>query len=314
MGAIADLNLMTAKIRREINDTATVRRAISVDNAREFTSVKGSAAENVHNFSKVEITPRAHFSVPFPEVKSFDNLSATDSAKLRGGLIDLEKVIVCTGFAEVGPFGSARTRWEMEARGEYSIEGLLELAFVMGLIKHHNGPLKTGAQYVGWVDAKSGEPIDDKDVRPKYEKHITEHTGVRLIGALSLNSASIRWLPTCCTEPELFNGYDPKRKGFTQEVELQHDLQPIEASPADCERFKLEHGAKVDSWTDGERHYVKFKKGAKVRPLACYRRICLTPRSSISRRLSSSIVLSLVRFRPAGTRRFSVRFSPASKP
>jgi fatty acid synthase subunit alpha len=46
-------------------------------------------------------------------------------------------------------------------------------------------------------------------------------------------------------EPELFSGYDPKRKGFTQEVELQHDLQPIEASAADAERFKLEHGSKV---------------------------------------------------------------------
>jgi fatty acid synthase subunit alpha len=170
MGAIDQLNVLTAKIRREINDTATVRKAISVDNAREFSTVKGAAAENVHKFSKVEITPRAHFSVPFPEIKSFEKLSGDTAAKLRGGLIDLDKVIVCTGFAEVGPFGSARTRWEMEARGEYSIEGLLELAFVMGLIKHHNGPLKSGAAYVGWVDAKSGEPIDDRDVRSKYEK------------------------------------------------------------------------------------------------------------------------------------------------
>lgn len=67
------------------------------------------------------------------------------------------------------------------------------------------------------------------------------------------------------TEPELFNGYDPKRKGFTQEVEIQHDLEPIEASEEDAARFKREHGDLVDVYTeDGSRYFVKFKKGAKL--------------------------------------------------
>ena len=60
------------------------------------------------------------------------------------------------------------------------------MAFIMGLIKHFDGKLKDGKSYVGWVDAKSGEPVDDKDVRAHYEKHILEHSGVRLIGAHSL--------------------------------------------------------------------------------------------------------------------------------
>ena len=64
-----------------------------------------------------------------------------------------------------------------------SIEGLLELAFVMGLIQHFDGRLKSGKTYVGWVDTKTQEPVDDSDVRSAYEKHILEHTGVRLIGA-----------------------------------------------------------------------------------------------------------------------------------
>ena len=38
--------------------------------------------------------------------------------KLRG-MLDLEKVIIVTGFAEVGPWGSSRTRWELEARDEF---------------------------------------------------------------------------------------------------------------------------------------------------------------------------------------------------
>jgi hypothetical protein len=65
-------------------------------------------------------------------------------------------------------------------------------------------------------------------------------------------------------EPELFRGYDPKRKNFIQEIELNHDLEPIETSVAEAERFKLEHGANVDVWADGERYFVKFRKGAKI--------------------------------------------------
>jgi fatty acid synthase subunit alpha len=182
MSAIADLHILNAKIRDDINKTASTRRAIAVDNAADFKVTAGSNAESVQQ--TVSIAPRANFTVPFPALPESFNKDS-DLTKLRG-LLDLEKVIVVTGFAEVGPFGSSRTRWEMEAKGEFSIEGLLELAFTLGLIKHFNGRLKSGAAYVGWVDAKSEEPIDDKDVRGKYEKHILEHTGVRLIGKACL--------------------------------------------------------------------------------------------------------------------------------
>ena len=37
----------------------------------------------------------------------------------------------------------------------------------MGYVKHFNGRLKDGSLYVGWVDSKSGEPVDDKDVKKK---------------------------------------------------------------------------------------------------------------------------------------------------
>lgn len=70
----------------------------------------------------------------------------------------------------------------MEAKGSLTNEGLLELAFVMGLIQHFDGRLKDGKVYVGWVDAKTQEPIDETDVRAKHEKHILEHTGIRMIG------------------------------------------------------------------------------------------------------------------------------------
>ena len=70
---------------------------------------------------------------------------------------------------------------------------------------------------------------------------------------------------TALLEPELFKGYDPKKKVFHQEVELLHDLEPFESAQADAEKFKYEHGDKCDVWAAGEgQWFVKFKKGARV--------------------------------------------------
>ncbi|KAH9966205.1 hypothetical protein BGW80DRAFT_1535351 [Lactifluus volemus] len=99
----------------------------------------------------------------------------------------------------------------------------------VGYIKHFDGRHKYGTLHVGWVDAKTGEPVDDKDIRGRYEKEIMNHAGVRFIA-------------TSTPEPGLFCGYDPKHKIFNSEVELIHDLEPLE----------------------GGQWLVKLKKGARV--------------------------------------------------
>ncbi|EJT52093.1 fatty-acid synthase complex protein [Trichosporon asahii var. asahii CBS 2479] len=242
MDRVAGLADVMTSIRLDINKIADLRKAIALDNGADFRVTNGADAERLHQ--KVSIAPRANFNFDFPKIEEDDVLKELNHLQ---GLIDLDKVIVCTGFAEVGPWGSSRTRWEMEARGEFTIEGCIELAWMMGYIKYLDGKLKDGKAYVGWVDAKSGEPVDDKDVRSKYEKEILEHTGIRLI------------------EPELFHGYDPERKGFTQEVELSHDLEPLEVSADDAAKFKREQGDNVDIWAqESGEWFVKFKKGARV--------------------------------------------------
>ena len=65
---------------------------------------------------------------------------------------------------------------------EFTIEGCIEMAWIMGFIKHFDGRLKDGSLYVGWVDSKTNEPVDDKEVKGRYEKDILLHAGVRLIG------------------------------------------------------------------------------------------------------------------------------------
>ncbi|KAF7965824.1 hypothetical protein HWV62_41719, partial [Athelia sp. TMB] len=242
MDRLPDLADITTRVRVSLNKKADLRRAIAKDNSADFKIINGLEAERV--LQTVNVTPRANFRFDFPTLESSESLS--DISKLQG-MVDLEKVIVITGFGEVGPYGSSRTRWEMEARGEFTIEGCIEMAWMMGHIKHFDGKLKDGSLYVGWVDTKTNEPVDDKDIKSRYEKDILAHSGVRLI------------------EPELFRGYNPEKKVYYQEVELIHDLEAIEVDAAEAEKFKYEHGDKCDIWAgEGGQWFVKFKKGVRV--------------------------------------------------
>ncbi|KAF9467993.1 fatty acid synthase [Collybia nuda] len=242
MDRLPDLADITSRIRTNLNKKADLRRAIARDNSADFKVIHGVEAERL--LQSVDVLPRANFQFNFPTLES--DASLKDVAHLRG-LLDLDKVIVVTGFAEVGPWGSSRTRWEMEARGEFTIEGCIEMAWMMGFIKHFDGRLKDGSLYVGWVDTKTNEPVDDKDVKGRYEKEILAHAGVRLI------------------EPELFRGYDPNKKVFNQEVELIHDLEPIEIAESEAQKFKLQHGDKCDIWAgESGQWFAKLKKGACV--------------------------------------------------
>lgn len=238
-----------ASLRQGLQEDALCKRMVNLDASADFVVIRGAAAEKLHQ--KVYVQPRANFRFappPLPPRKELMQLARLSGKSLTDD--ELDKIVVCTGFAEVGPWGSSRTRWEMEAHGEFTIEGAIEMAWIMGLIKHHNGPLAGAAgangPYVGWVDAKSGQPVADKDVKALYEKDILAHTGVRMI------------------EPEMLSGYDPTKKEFVQEVEITHDLEPLEVSPEEAAKFKREHGEKADAWQEGEVWHVMLKRGARI--------------------------------------------------
>jgi fatty acid synthase subunit alpha len=103
----------------------------------------------------------------------------------------------------------------MEAYGEFSLEGCVELAWLVGLVRPHAGALPggpRGARHIGWVDAQTGEPVFDHEVKRKYEKLILAHAGVRLV------------------EPALFEGYDPDAKRVWSKVAVDKDLPPVEVA------------------------------------------------------------------------------------
>ncbi|KAK0555294.1 fatty acid synthase alpha subunit Lsd1, partial [Tilletia horrida] len=221
---VSELAEKTTDIRTTFPAEAEKRRALALENSADFRIFRGAAAEALHE--KVHVQPRNNFRFEQPKIGTTAELQSV--AKMEGPL-DPTKVLIVTGFAEVGPWGSARTRWEQEARSELTIEDIIEMAWMMGTIRHVNGKLKNGKPYVGWVDIASNEPVEGKDMRARYEKDIMSHAGVRFI------------------KPELFKGYDPKRKGFQQEIELSHDLERLEVCGAEAEKHKREHGDKVDA-------------------------------------------------------------------
>lgn len=239
---ISNLNDTMTNLRKEIMEKSEIRRAVNKEEAIENKTVNGERYEALYKTKT--ISPRANIKFDFPSLPDWKQDVAPLNDKLKG-MVDLEKVIVVTGFAEIGPWGSSRTRWEMEAHGEFSLEGCVEMAWIMGLIRNHNGPIK-GKPYSGWVDGKSGEPVDDKDIKQKYEKYILEHSGIRLI------------------EPELFDGYDPNNKQLLHEVVINEDLEPFEASKETAMEFRREHGEKVEIFEIPEsgEYTIRFKKGA----------------------------------------------------
>lgn len=240
---LPNLKELSSQLRQTLTETAEVRRAVTAETAVEHRIINGE--ETGRLFQKKTVQPRANMKFDFPKLPDY-KAELEPLSNLRG-MVDLDKVVVVAGFAEIGPWGNSRTRWEMEAHGKFSLEGCIEMAWMMGLIKHLKGPVK-GKQYTGWVDSKTNEPIDDMDVKPKYEKHILEHSGIRLI------------------ESELFGGYDPKNKELLQEVVIEHDLEPFEASKETAEEFSRRHGEKVEVFeipASGE-YTVRLKKGATL--------------------------------------------------
>ncbi|KAJ2909523.1 fatty acid synthase alpha subunit Lsd1, partial [Coemansia aciculifera] len=154
MGLVTDLGDVVGKIRQEIQDKSNLLQILSKE------AVLDSAAESpplvVARVSVEDFAPLAKPKHHFPAPRHYEQL---EHLRHLQGMVNLDKVVVVTGYGEVGPYGNAETRWEMEAYGEFSLEGCIELAWIMGLIKHFNGALKaTGAMYVGWVDAKTEEP------------------------------------------------------------------------------------------------------------------------------------------------------------
>ena len=87
--------------------------------------------------------------------------------------VDPADLVVIVGGAELGPYGSSRTRFEMEVDDELSAAGVLELAWTTGLIRWEDDPQP------GWYDTESGDLVDEAELVERYHDIVVERVGIR---------------------------------------------------------------------------------------------------------------------------------------
>jgi fatty acid synthase len=87
--------------------------------------------------------------------------------------VDPADLVVIVGGAEIGPYGSSRTRFEMEVDNELSAAGVLELAWTTGLVKWEDDPKP------GWYDSQTGELVDEGELVERYHDTVVERVGIR---------------------------------------------------------------------------------------------------------------------------------------
>lgn len=93
------------------------------------------------------------------------------SPDFNGVTQSLEDMVVIVGAGELGPLGSARTRYESEVGGDLSAAGVLELAWSRGLIRWDE-------RTAGWLTAE-GEELAEEDVYARFHDEVLAGIGVR---------------------------------------------------------------------------------------------------------------------------------------
>ncbi|EAW11676.1 putative fatty acid synthase subunit alpha [Aspergillus clavatus NRRL 1] len=245
MGGVQRLPEKLQSLRQDLKDRSDIQAALVAESLFEQQCL--TANTGIPSDAQLpSLQQKAHVRLDFPIALDYDRDIRPLHPDLQG-MVDLHRVVVVTGFSELGPWGNARTRWEMEAQGKFSLEGAIEMAWLMGYIRHFTG-IVDGQPYSGWVDSASKKPVADADVKQVYEDRILAHTGIRLI------------------EPENCDGYNPSKKQFLHEVILQEDLEPVSVPQDLAEQLKLEHGehADVQKSSTPDLYRVQLRKGAKL--------------------------------------------------
>ncbi|KAI0384967.1 putative fatty acid synthase alpha subunit FasA [Hypomontagnella monticulosa] len=231
-------------IRANITGKRRERQAIVAERQRHEEVLKGFKAASAQAQKSSSQKKRSNIRQGFPKLSSHQEMIA--GLESLTGMVDLSRTVVVVGFSELGPWGSSRTRWQMESQAKLAQDGLTEMAWMMGLVKHHDG-LVDGKPYVGWLDVESKKPVQEDDFSARYGEHIMNHSGIRIV------------------EPEALDGFDPAKKELLHEVVLDDDLPAFDTSEALAQSFKLRHGDKVTIFqkgSDSDTWTVVVKRGA----------------------------------------------------
>ncbi|KAM0815019.1 putative beta-ketoacyl-[acyl-carrier-protein] synthase I [Seiridium cardinale] len=238
-----------AEIRFKMRQSEEIQRAVSLSTALDMDAVRGRHIRPSAPSSGLQQTvPLVNLELGFPSLPDYSAEIQPLNSTLNG-MVDLESVVVVVGFAEIGPWGNSRTRWEMEVNGELSLQGCIELAWMVGMIRHNPDPSPSGEGVIfEWIDVASGSPVRESDVKRKYEKTILDHAGIRLI------------------EPGPLDHSSRDQNQFLQEVIIQDDLPPFTSSHDAAQDFVREHGdyAQIKPIPGTDQYSVRLRKGAII--------------------------------------------------
>jgi fatty acid synthase, bacteria type len=145
-GGLADAELDMAELAAKAREQAT-------------SGEEAEIAEAAGTIAALPSPPRGFSPAPPPEWADLD--------------VDPADLVVIVGGAELGPYGSSRTRFEMEVDNELSAAGVLELAWITGLIRWEEDPQP------GWYDTESGDLVDEAELVERYHDTVVERCGIR---------------------------------------------------------------------------------------------------------------------------------------
>ncbi|MDO5729507.1 MAG: DUF1729 domain-containing protein [Actinomycetaceae bacterium] len=155
------------------------------------------------------------------------------------GTTSLREQVVIVGHGEISAWGSGRTRLEAEIGDdlELTAAGVMELAWMMGLIEWKDNPS------TGWYDAE-GNPVEEADIYARYKDEVIARSGIR---PLSDDSTIID------------GGSDDAAT-----VYLESDQVFAVDSEEDARAYAVADPTHTDVWFDGEWKVLK-RAGSAVR-------------------------------------------------
>jgi fatty acid synthase len=83
-------------------------------------------------------------------------------------------MVVIVGAAELGPCGTATSRFAMELGEPFPDDVVVELAWLCGLARWERQGYRSR-----WVDAETGSEVDEADLPTRYRHEVAERIGVR---------------------------------------------------------------------------------------------------------------------------------------
>ena len=232
-GAIGDVKAVVEGIRKGLDAESTL--------ARRRTQLGRQHAERLGQTPPAAPTVRPLPAWPRPDATPPLAAALAQLPVSQGP--SLADVVVIVGTGEIGPLGSSRTRHEVEVDGELSAAGVLELAWVTGLVRY----VDNGRGGV-WQDVASGEEVDEADLAHRYRDALRTRVG-------------IRWV-----EPATA-GFDPSRMPVYATVFLERDFGFTVQTEAEAYAFQSADPkyTRVERTADGEGWRITRLAGAEIR-------------------------------------------------